>query len=116
MTSFSQDRTIFRCKIAYVLPTTKRKVMPIFDYLCPTCNTKEEKIVKNSEVQVICSACDTPMSKMLCAPTFNLKGDGFFSSGTYSKAKEQGPHISNELKEMPDIELNRSLGLPDDHS
>lgn len=89
--------------------------MPIFDYKCPECNLQEEKIVKNSEEEIICSECSIPMKKLLSTPAFNLKGEGFYSSGSFPKARTEGPHIPNEIKEMSDIELNRSLGLPDDH-
>ena len=89
--------------------------MPIFDYKCPACDITEEKIVKNSDIEVLCSRCTTPMIKLLSCPSFVLKGEGFFSSGSFPNAKKQGPHIPNHIKEMSDVDLNRSLGLPDDH-
>jgi hypothetical protein len=54
------------------------------------------------------------MEKLVGAPAFILKGVGCTSNGSFARAKE-GPTIPNSIKEMSDVELNRSLGLPDDH-
>ena len=89
--------------------------MPIFDFHCKMCNITKEAIVKNHETDVLCPQCNSPMGRLVSSPAFMLKGEGFYSSGTYPNSRKKGPHIPNEIKEMSDVELNRSLGLPDDH-
>lgn len=89
--------------------------MPIFDYHCKICNITQEKMVKNHEIEILCPQCNSPMGRLVSAPAFVLRGDGFFSSGSYPRAQRDGPHIPKWIKEMPDVELNRDLGLPDDH-
>lgn len=87
--------------------------MPIFDYICPTCEIEKEALVKHYDEEVICLRCKDIMNRKLCAPTFKLTGEGFYGHGTYNIT--EGPKIPEEIKQMSDIELNRSLGLPDDH-
>jgi len=87
--------------------------MPIFDYQCPSCNTFEEKLVKNSEDAQQCKNCGTEMIKQLASPCFILKGKGFYSNGTFTKAKE-GPKLDQDLLRLSDAELNKELGLPPD--
>jgi len=85
--------------------------MPVFDYVCPNCNHVEEKIVKTSEAVVNCSKCNSISTKQLSVPTFILKGDGFYSRGTFSKALQQGPYIPKHIQEMPEAQLDKELGL-----
>ena len=87
--------------------------MPIFEYICPTCEFEKEALVKYYDDEVICLRCKDAMTRKVCAPTFKLRGEGFHGSGTYNI--KDGPKISEEIKQMSDVELNRSLGLPDDH-
>ena len=88
--------------------------MPLFDYYCPSCKTKVERIVKNAETEVLCASCNVLMKKLLSTCHFSLKGAGFHGRGSFGDTST-GPYISSEFKEMSDVELNRSLGLPDDH-
>ena len=39
--------------------------MPIFEYLCPNCGTKFEKIVSSGAVVVACKNCGSPHVKKL---------------------------------------------------
>lgn len=88
--------------------------MPVYDLVCPTCKTHEEKILKSHETPYECPNCQTPMQKLVGAPAFILKGVGCVSNGSFARAKD-GPKIPDYISSMSDVELNRSLGLPDDH-
>jgi len=87
--------------------------MPIFDYSCSNCNTKEERMVKKAEDPQFCHKCLSPLKKLLSTPAFILKGSGFTNSGTFAKSKN-GPNLDQELLRLPDKELNKELGLPED--
>jgi len=88
--------------------------MPIFEYECKECKVLEEHMVKKYDDPISCPKCSLQMRKLVGAPSFILKGTGFFGTGSNPNVNK-GPHISNEIKEMSDVDLNRSLGLPDDH-
>jgi putative FmdB family regulatory protein len=78
-----------------------------------SCNNLIEKFVKTHDEVVSCPKCEHPMEKRLTMPAFVLKGQGFYSNGTYAKAKE-GPKLDQDLLRLDDVSLNRELGLPDD--
>lgn len=82
--------------------------MPIFDYLCPTCNTKEERLVKSSTDQQLCQ-CGSEMTKQLSSPCFILHGVGITSNGSFVKAKD-GPFLDPELLSMPEADFNKEVG------
>lgn len=84
-----------------------------FDYLCPNCNNVEEIFSKNHEEDKMCSKCETVMQRQITMPAFTLKGDGFYSTGTFSKSKD-GPKLDQDLLNLSDRELNIECGLPAD--
>lgn len=84
--------------------------MPIYDYLCEDCNVVSEVMVKASETAVTCPECGDNMSRQLSAPMFTLKGVGNYASGCFPKSHE-GPHIPEYIKNMPDAQLDKELGL-----
>jgi len=83
--------------------------MPIYDYKCPKCSTKEERMSKTSDTIQTCSKCQTEMVKQLSSPGFILHGVGVTSNGSFKKAKE-GPWLDPELLNMPEKEFNREMG------
>lgn len=89
--------------------------MKVYNYQCtnPDCQHLFEKFVKTADQQVSCEKCDSDTEKRLTMPAFTLEGDGFYSRGTFAKAKD-GPKLDKELLALDDISLNRELGLPDD--
>lgn len=89
--------------------------MPIFDYECLQCQYTKETMVKHYDDKITCSRCESEMLKKIGASTFILKGPGFHGTGSYTKARSEGPSISKEIKEMPDSELCTSLGLDADY-
>ena len=90
--------------------------MPIFEYECSECKILEEHLVKKHDDPINCPKCSLQMRKLIGAPSFILKGEGFYGHGSNPRSVVDGPHVSNEIKELSDIDLNRSLGLADDHS
>lgn len=83
-----------------------------FDYQCPSCQHVEEIFSNDHESDKPCAKCLTKMEKQLTMPTFILKGTGFYSNGTYARAKD-GPKLDQEFAKLSDKEMNRELGLPD---
>ncbi len=90
--------------------------MPIYEYQCPKCGTKEvwEKVSDNPDGKPV--KCDTPgckqkMSRVISATSFHLKGSGWYktdyASGSGSsttkptsgsKAKEESKSDKGESK------------------
>ena len=59
--------------------------MPLFDFKCPICQTRFEKLVKSDVVAEPCIKCGGTANKQLSAPGgFNLLGDGWYK-GNASK-------------------------------
>jgi len=86
--------------------------MPVFDYICKTCNHTQETRVKSHDTPVECPKCQSPMTKLIGAPTFILKGKDWSSNGSYARAKE-GPKIDKDIFKLSDADLNRECGLPE---
>lgn len=88
-------------------------MLKVYNYQCPSCNHTFEAFVKNQDDEVPCKKCNTPTTRQLSAPNFKLNGVGCYGHGSMGNPAD-GPYIPNHIKEMSDVELNRSLGLPDD--
>lgn len=54
--------------------------MPIFDYKCHSCGSKEERMVKKHDDEVLCSECSHIMDKQISAPSFVLNGTGWYQT------------------------------------
>ena len=89
--------------------------MPIFDYFCPRCHHNFDELVKRYDDPVDCPECRTQANRQLAAPSFILKGSGFYSPGTFTKSKE-GPKLDKEFMRLSDRDQNIELGLPADCS
>ncbi len=62
--------------------------MPIYEFECSTCNTREELIltIAESEEEIKCPRCNKNMIRVVFSQsTFILKGGGWAASG-YSNA------------------------------
>lgn len=55
--------------------------MPLFDFVCPTCGEKKERLVKQPAAEVCCEVCHKPMLKQVGKSNFELKGSGWFKDG-----------------------------------
>jgi len=54
--------------------------MPMFDYSCKACNHKFEDLVKHADDLVPCPKCGSEdVIKHMGAPSFDLRGPGFYS-------------------------------------
>ncbi len=53
--------------------------MPIYEYECPSCNHRFEKLVKLSAPEPACPECNgTHVRKLVSASSFVLKGGGWY--------------------------------------
>jgi putative FmdB family regulatory protein len=85
--------------------------MPIYDYLCPNCHTKQELLSKAPDTIQNCPKCQTEMVRQLSSPCFILKGVGVSGPGSFRKSKD-GPYLDPELLSMPEKEFNVEMGTP----
>ena len=56
--------------------------MPIYEYACTNCNHAFDELQKVSDAALVhCPKCDEPaLRKMLSAPRFRLKGQGWYET------------------------------------
>jgi putative FmdB family regulatory protein len=64
--------------------------MPIYDYQCTRCNHQLEALQKFSDAPLLeCPACKEPeLKKILSAPGFRLKGNGWYETDFKTGAKK----------------------------
>ena len=73
--------------------------MPIYEYKCESCGQVSELIMKFSDPQPEkCAHCGSgPLTKLMSATSFHLKGGGWYSDGYDSKSnKSSEPSKSKE--------------------
>ena len=65
--------------------------MPIYEYKCSNCSHEFEKIQKISEEPIKeCPKCNKKsVSKLISAPSFRLKGSGWYETDFKNKKKEK---------------------------
>jgi len=52
--------------------------MPLYEYECPECGAVFEVLSKsNSEEEMLCTECGTPLVKQISVSTFRLNGEGW---------------------------------------
>ena len=73
--------------------------MPIFDYQCEACGHRFDKLQKlGAEPLTDCPECaQTRLKKLLSAPTFHLKGQGWRNSDDTPKQTNVRPKIGHML-------------------
>ena len=54
--------------------------MPIYEYKCPKCGTKTEKIAKRDQ-NYYCERCNVKLNRIVSCGHFNLKGDNWEKKG-----------------------------------
>ena len=76
--------------------------MPTYDYLCTrsTCNFSKEVFHKMSEnPEIICEKCGSLMKRLISAPSFILKGEGWYVTEHPSKSRKEGIDSEKKAKE-----------------
>lgn len=61
--------------------------MPLFDYICETCGSQKNELVKTPNENVLCERCQTAMTKFFPRSSFYLKGRGW-APDNYNKPKD----------------------------
>ena len=70
--------------------------MPLYEYECQACGNRSEVIQRFSDAPLTtCDACAGELRKLISAPSFQLKGSGWYktdyaSSGSGDKKKAEG--------------------------
>lgn len=75
--------------------------VPIYEYACKKCDHRTEALQKiNDEPLVKCPECGEPeLRRLLSAPRFRLKGDGWYE--TDFKKKEKQRNVATSDAEPP---------------
>lgn len=66
--------------------------MPIYEYQCKECGHQLEAIQRFSDAPLVqCPACEKPgLAKQLSAPSFRLKGGGWYETDFKTGKKKHG--------------------------
>jgi putative FmdB family regulatory protein len=88
--------------------------MPIYEYECKACGSRQEVIQKMSDDPLIdCDACNKPeLKKLVSAPAFRLKGSGWYETdfkGGNKKNVVEEKKMSSE-KSTKDTNKKKSSG------
>ena len=61
--------------------------MPLYDYECPKCKSRIEKLQNiNDDTLIVCSICNTEMKRQIGVTSFRLKGGGWYKDGYQKRA------------------------------
>jgi putative FmdB family regulatory protein len=61
--------------------------MPLYEYLCETCSRVTETLQRLGEAPMtVCPHCGGPVRKLLSAPAFQFKGEGWYVTDYARKA------------------------------
>ena len=80
--------------------------MPIYDYKCSNCGHEIEIIQKISDKpKTICPKCnDRSLKKLISAPSFRLKGSGWYETDFKTGNKK---NILNKEKDNKDLDVTK---------
>lgn len=83
--------------------------MPIYEYQCTKCGFQIEVIQKISDAPLKkCPECGkAAMQKMVSAPSFRLKGGGWYETDFKSGSKKNVADTGNEKKPSDKVEKNK---------
>lgn len=72
--------------------------MPIYEFQCPECGERTEVIQKISDAPAAeCPKCGAGMKKLISAPSFQLKGSGWYKTD-YAAKSETKSETKTETK------------------
>jgi putative FmdB family regulatory protein len=61
-------------------PVGKKRLMPMYEYRCPICNTQMELELSMDHDLVRCTDCGAQANRIYSAPNVVFKGKGFYST------------------------------------
>ncbi len=73
--------------------------MPIYEYGCPKCGEFEIRQSVSDPVLKRCPTCKSKVSKLISAPSFQLKGGGWYSDGYQKKSPSSSTPSSSTTSE-----------------
>ena len=62
------------------IPVRKKRLMPMYEYRCPICNTQMELELSMDHDLVRCTDCGALANRIYSAPNVVFKGKGFYST------------------------------------
>jgi putative FmdB family regulatory protein len=75
--------------------------MPIYEYLCSTCNERHEIIQRISDAPLThCPKCGGEMRKLISSPAIQFKGSGFYKTD-YASAPAGAPQHKSASSSDP---------------
>ena len=82
--------------------------MPIYEYACSHCGHSFDELQKISEAALVhCPQCDEPaLRKMLSAPKFRLKGEGWYETD-FKTGDKRNLHGDPESKPKDDKKTDK---------
>ena len=85
--------------------------MPMYEYKCADCGATAEYIQKFSDPPMTeCEVCEGRLEKALSAPSFHLKGGGWYADGyaTKGKSKDGGTSKGKDASASSDTKKGSS--------
>ena len=61
-------------------PVRKKRLMPMYEYRCPICNTQMELELSMDHDLVRCTDCGAQANRIYSVPGLVFKGKGFYST------------------------------------
>ena len=61
-------------------PARKKRLMPMYEYRCPICNTQMELELSMDHDLVRCTDCGAQANRIYSVPGIVFKGKGFYST------------------------------------
>ena len=61
-------------------PVGKKRLMPMYEYRCPICNTQMELELSMDHDLVRCTDCGAQANRIYSVPGIVFKGKGFYST------------------------------------
>ncbi|HEV3219735.1 MAG TPA: FmdB family zinc ribbon protein [Candidatus Acidoferrales bacterium] len=83
--------------------------MPLYEYECPRCHTRFEKIEKTGARQTrTCIKCGARAKRLLSAPAIQFKGAGWYVTDYAGKGRSEPKAEKTEASEKADKEKKDS--------
>jgi len=69
-----------KSNIGDVRPVRKKRLMPMYEYRCPICNTQMELELSMDHDLVRCTDCGAQANRIYSVPGLVFKGKGFYTN------------------------------------